>query len=118
MKGALRSLPLEQVWIAKLLRAVSADSGVPRWPLGSVHRRASGVAGPHGGLDPGSGTIEESCFTRRGVGGRSLKGRAAGRTLPDSAAASPQCSGGGVSHSTPLPKRLHRGESTNRSGRV
>ena len=66
MKDALRSLPPEQVWIAKLLRAVSADSGVPRWPSGSVHRCASAAFGPQGGVDPRSGSIEKSCFTRHG----------------------------------------------------
>jgi len=66
MKDALRSLPPEQVWIAKLLRAVSAGSGVPRRPSGSVHRCASAAFGPQGEVDPRSCGIEESCFTRHG----------------------------------------------------
>ena len=66
MKDALRSLPPEQVWIAKLLRAVSADSGVPRRLAGSVHQRASAAVGPQGIVDPRAGSIEESCFTRHG----------------------------------------------------
>ena len=66
MKDALRSVPPEQVWIARLLRAVSADSGVPGRRTGSVRRRPLAIGGVSCGVKPRSCGIEEIRFTRHG----------------------------------------------------
>lgn len=66
MNEAPRSLPLEQVWIARLLRAVSSDEGSSCLPFGSVLRRGPMAVGSRSRSDPQSDGTEEDSFTRHG----------------------------------------------------